>query len=259
MWQPDGAGWRARIGLISAHLDLAPESEFWTMAPAGVSVHVTRVPLSVIGPGGEITPQGVMDGIRAFTEPPLVDEAAALLASNPLNAIVYGFTSSSYLLGAEGDRALKARLEGRTSGIPVLIPCLSTIRALRALGVSRIALVDPPWFPPELDEMGARYFAGQGCKVVFHASAPVRRGPGEVYPSQIYEWVRANVPESAEAVVIGGTGFRAIGAIAALEQDLAVPVLTANQVALWEALRLARLQLPVPRYGALFTRQLPDS
>ena len=136
MWQPDRAGWRARIGLISAHLDLAPESEFWTMAPAGVSVHVTRVPLSVIGPGGGITPPGVMDGIRAFAEPPLVDEAAALLASNPLDAIVYGFTSSSYLLGAEGDQALPAAHQAGHRGRAVphraliggAIPCAWDVR-----------------------------------------------------------------------------------------------------------------------------------
>ena len=257
MWQPDGAGWRARIGLISAHVDLAPESEFWTMAPEGVSIHAARVPLRVMGPRGETTPQGIIGGIRAFAEPPMVDDAVELLASNPLDAIVFGFTSSSYLMGAEGDRALKARLEGRAAGIPVIIPCLSTILALRALGVGRMALVDPPWFPPELDAIGAEYFASQGCDVVFHAPAAVRDGPGEVYPSQIYEWVRANVPASAEVVVIGGTGFRAIGAIQALEQDLARPVVTANQVALWEALRVAGLQTRVAGYGELFAHSLP--
>src|SRR5262249_28913736 len=42
-WQQDGLGYRARIGLLTPNDDAVPESEFWTMAPEGVSVHVGRV------------------------------------------------------------------------------------------------------------------------------------------------------------------------------------------------------------------------
>jgi hypothetical protein len=41
--QPDGLGYRARIGLLTPNDDAVPESEFWTMAPEGVSIHVSRV------------------------------------------------------------------------------------------------------------------------------------------------------------------------------------------------------------------------
>ena len=37
MWQPDGAGSRARIGVIVPHSDLVPESELNAMAPDGIS------------------------------------------------------------------------------------------------------------------------------------------------------------------------------------------------------------------------------
>jgi maleate isomerase len=40
---PDGLGYRARIGLLTPNDDAVPESEFWTMAPKGVSVYVGRV------------------------------------------------------------------------------------------------------------------------------------------------------------------------------------------------------------------------
>src|SRR5215469_5508745 len=49
-------------------------------------------------------------------------------------------------------------------------------------------------------------------------------------PAEIYEWARRHVPSSAQAVFIGGDALRAIGVIAALEDDLRRPVLTANQV-----------------------------
>jgi maleate isomerase len=79
------------------------------------------------------------------------------------------------------------------------------------------------------------------------------------HPGQLYEWVRANTPRSAEAVFIGGNGFRAIGTIKALEEDLERPVLTANQVAFWHALRTSGTHAPIVDYGEIFACKLPAS
>jgi maleate isomerase len=35
MWQPDGWGARARIGILIPHFDVGPEHEFGAMAPGG--------------------------------------------------------------------------------------------------------------------------------------------------------------------------------------------------------------------------------
>jgi len=102
-----------------------------------------------------------------------------------------------------------------------------------------------------------RIFPEPGVDVVHHAPAPLRSDFGEVPPAQIYDWARTNVPASAEAVVIGGNGLRAIGAIEALEESFDRPVLSANQVALWHALRLAGIDAPVNRYGRIFAAGLP--
>jgi maleate isomerase len=54
-------------------------------------------------------------------------------------------------------------------------------------------------------------------------------------------------------VFIGGNGFRSVGVIAALEEDLGRPVLTANQVLLWGTRRAATSHTMPGGYGALFT------
>jgi len=41
MWQPDGWG-QTRIGVLTPHADVVPESEFSALAPAGISIHATR-------------------------------------------------------------------------------------------------------------------------------------------------------------------------------------------------------------------------
>jgi maleate isomerase len=147
---------------------------------------------------------------------------------------------------------LKARLEKRTRGLPVIIPCAAAVAALTVLAARRLALVSPPWFSAEMDKQGARYFQSQGFDVVYNSPAGLPSDQQAIQPSQLHEWIRTHVPKSAEAVFIGGNGFRAVGIIKALEQDLARPVLTANQVAVWQALGLAGARVPVLNYGQIF-------
>jgi maleate isomerase len=120
MWQPDGAGWRARVGVLTPHFDPVPETEFCAMAPEGVSIHAARVPLGALDSDGNITFQRGPAAARAFAEPPHIDHAAMLLSTIPVSVIVYAYTGSSYILGVDGDKALKTRLEARAPGIPVV-------------------------------------------------------------------------------------------------------------------------------------------
>ena len=156
-WQPDGLGYRTHIGLLTPHDDAVPESALWTMAPEDVSVHVARV---------------LLVDTRTFADPPHPDEATALLAALPMQAIVFAFTTTSYLLGPEGEQALKARLEQRTNGIPVLLSCPAAVTAFRTLGVRRIALLHPPWFADDEQQLGMAYFRNQGFEVVYKPNAP---------------------------------------------------------------------------------------
>jgi maleate isomerase len=86
-----------------------------------------------------------------------------------------------------------------------------------------------------------RYFQGEGFEVVHSGPAALPSDQQAIQPNELYEWVRSQTPNGAEAVFIGGNGFRAIGTIEALEENLDRPILTANQVAFWQALAL---QLP---------------
>lgn len=252
MWQPDGWASRARLGLLVPHAATGSESEFAAMAPPGVSVHATRVPLGVMRPGGTMDPTIALDPVRAFADPPLVDDAAELLAAAPLHAIGFAFTGSSYVRGPADDDALRRRLASRTRGIPVALTSEAAVAALRALGAERVALVEPPWFATDLSDLGADYFRQQGFAVVRHGPAALPSDQRAMHPGLVFEWVRANVPREAEAVFIGGNGFRAVGAIQALEEDLGIPVLTANQVLFWRLLGLAGTRVPVTGYGRVF-------
>ena len=242
-----------RIGVLTPHADVGPESELQAMAPQGVAIHATRVPFGAMAAGGVMDPTIPLSPVRAFAEPPHVDAAAELLAAAPLKAIAYGFTSSAYVIGAEGEAEMIARLERRTRGIPVVAACSAAVEGLRVLAARRIALVDPPWFDTELNGLGRRYYESAGFEMVYSAPCGLPSEQAKITPVDLHAWVTEHMPSDTDAIVLGGNGFRAVGAINALEEDLGRPVITANQALLWAALRAADADSgSATDYGRLF-------
>lgn len=258
MWQRDGWGEVTRIGVLTPHADVGPESEFQAMAPGGVVIHAARVHFGAMAAGGDMDPTIPLAPVRAFADPPLLDDAAELLAAAPLDAIGFGFTSSGYVIGADGEAAMVDRLERRTGGIPVVAACAAAVLALHALGVTRLVLIDPPWFDDELDALGASYFRDQGFDVVSSAPAGLPSDQRRIETSDLFDWVRAQTPPGSDGVFIGGNGFRAVGIIAALEAELDCPVVSANQALFWNLLSLSGRADRVDGYGRLFGHSPPS-
>ena len=245
--QPDGYGWCARLGVLTHDDSAISESELWTMAPDGVSLHTSRV---------------FFGDLATFADPPGPENATELLARLPLQAIIYAWTVGSYLLGTAGEKKLVSRVEQHSRGIPVVMSAPAAAAGFRAMQAERIALIHAPFFTDDFDQKGVAYFQERGFEVVHvsHMMPPIgvpHPNTGSVASAaEIYEWVRSHVPSSAQAVFIGGNGLRAIGVIAALEEDFGLPILTANQVCLWYALRLAGAEVRVDHYGQLFKMPL---
>jgi maleate isomerase len=240
-WQYDGQGTIARFGVLTPDFDPVPESEMWAMIPRGISIHAARVARSG-APGAR------------FVEPPHVDDAVDRLVELAPRAILLGYTSSSYALGAEADAQVRARLEQRAKGIPVIFTCPAATTALRHLNVRRISIVHPPWWSDASNNEGMKYWRDAGFDVLQCTRLQPRRSFTEVAAAVVFEYVNAHTPRAAEAVFIGGNGLRAVGAIRALEARLHKPVLSANQVVLWKALLPVGQTESVTRYGSIFSK-----
>ena len=251
MWNRDGWDASTRVGVLTAHAAVGAESELEAMAPETVTIHASRVPFGGMAAGGVMEPTISLSQVRSFAEPPHLDDATELLAAAPIDAIGCGFTACAYALGADGEEAMLARLEERSGDIPVTATATAAVAAMRGIGAERVAIVHPPWFDTELSSLGSIYFESLGFGVLMSASAEL---PGEqrlIEPAPLFEWVRANTPDAAEAVFIGGNGFRSVGVIEALERDLERPVITANQALLRRLLDLAGSGAAVSGYGRL--------
>ncbi|MEX2643095.1 MAG: hypothetical protein WD270_06555 [Acetobacterales bacterium] len=260
MTQRDNWGWLARIGIFIVGHEVAPEAEWWAMAPPGVSVHAARVTARAPwatwreGRGGVELSDDLARGGRQF-------------GAMPLTAATVGHSSSS-LIGGEGwDAAVIAALSeilrpdtvATTNG-------LDSLAAFGALGVRRPYLVFPPWYDDGTVAAGVAYYRTHGLDPAGHLrfdpgrqwrDLPVRELgraglPFEQEVEPLYRQVRAGCPAPADGVFIAGTGFRCVAVLDALERDLGRPVLSANQVSLWHCLRLSGVRAGVAGYGRLF-------
>jgi maleate isomerase len=234
-----------RIGVLTPHAAIGPEEEFPAMAPGRLLTRVVRV-----SNDAPTTPPG----LRALRAAPLLDDAAKMLAADPVDVVGYASTTSAYVVGFEEESAMVSRLSALLD-LPVAATCASAVLALRVLHVERVALVGAPWFDPELNELGAAYFRSQGFDVVSSASAELSHDPHRIDPAAIQAWTSRHVGDEAEGVFIGGNGFRAVRAIEPLETAIGRPVLTSNQVLLWNLLAHAGAPARITGYGRLFAHK----
>ena len=239
-WQNDGLGSLGKIGILTPDFDPVPESEIRAMAPNGISIHSSRA-------------KYIRNTPSSFVEN--VGNATALLARVNPKVILYAFISSSYTLGVQAEQELIQQLEKITNGIPVIVTSKAAIEAFRLFNARKIAVIHPPWFLNEVNSKGKTYFESQDFDVVFCNQLTPLRDFTEVAPTEIYQWVKKNVPSEADVIFIAGNGLRTAGTISKLEKEIKKPILTSNQVLLWAALQLFAEIPKVKNYGKLFDQR----
>ncbi len=243
----DFTGWRARIGLVYMASSIVMEPEAYAMAPPGVSIHTARLRLPKVTAAG-------LDAMMA--EGPL-EEATALLAEMPLDVALFGGTSASFLHGLDADRAIVRRMERILPGVPATTTSTAALAALAAFGAGSITFVGP--YVEEVTERGRVFFEENGIavKAAVGLGLDADHAIGNVPLETVYRFARDSAVPGAEALFVSCTNLRTVGAIAALEEDLKIPVVTAIQASAWHAFRLAGVAGGRPGFGSLFGRDLP--
>jgi maleate isomerase len=237
------------VGVLTPHAAEGPRAELQCMAATHVRVHVSRTE-NPASSGGQ-APTSPAD-LVARTTPAVLDQAVSALPLAALDVLVLASTSSGYAIGYDEESALVQRLGERWS-LPAFASSRSAVSALRAHDVTRVSLIHPPWFAPALNDLGAEYFCSQGFEVVEALVADLPNDPDRMDPPAVVDWISDHLSPRAEAVVIGGNGFRAARAIHALESRIGRVVLEANQVLLRSVLDSAGAAIAVDGFGKLLS------
>ncbi len=236
-------GWRARIGLIYMHSSIVMESEFASMAPEGVTFHTTRI---------ELTKPDI-EGLTSLGESRNIEACTGLLVAAPLNVVIFGGTSASFIKGLGWDRKICERMRRHSNGVSTTTTSTASVNALRAVGAQRIGIATPYIDP--VTERARVFFTENEFDVVDAKGLGLETDHeiGSATLGTVYQLVRSLQLNGAEAVFISCTNLQTIGVIPTLETDLGIPVISAIQASFWECLNLSGVApSSVVGFGSLF-------
>jgi maleate cis-trans isomerase len=165
---------------------------------------------------------------------------------------LWACTSGSFVFGWEGAQRQVADL-GRFLGVPSSSTSLAFVAALRALAITRVAIAAT--YPAAVTAHLVTLLADAGIEVVGAASNDIMTAAdaGRVDEESLLRLVRAGDHPDAQALLVPDTALHTVRSIPLLEATLGKPVLSANQVSVWEALRLAGVRVPEGAQTALLT------
>jgi maleate isomerase len=147
--------------------------------------------------------------------------------------VTYACASGSFVGGADGERALHASM--MSAGAPAATTTSGgLVAALRALGLTRIAVVTP--YIDSVTERLLSFLAEHGVEVTASVGLGLLDHIWQVGYAEVVQAVAAVDAPGAEAVFISCTNVPTYDIIGPLEHWLGKPVLTANQVTMWSAL-----------------------
>jgi maleate isomerase len=212
-----------RLGVVVPSSNTTVEPEFRAALPEDCTVHSARMPLE------DVTAEE-LDAMADDAE-----EAASLLSHAAVDGVAYACTTGSLIHGSGFDARLESRLSAAADA-PAVATALSVVRALNALDADRIAVATP--YSADLDRLEREYLIENGFEVVsidgrglVENTAIGALGPDEA--ERQGRTVLSNAPD-ADALFVSCTNYRSMSALASLEREFDVPVVSSNAATVWD-------------------------
>jgi maleate cis-trans isomerase len=215
----------AGVGVI-VPFDFALDRELWRWVPESAALHVTRTPFVPSPVTAEMA--------RAISDPEPVRRATRDVLEPEPQVVAYACTSGSFVDGAAGEIALTGVMIDAGASV-ALTTAGALVTALDELGARRISVVTP--YVDDLTERLESFLASHGVSTAASVGLGLLGQIWRVSYDEVVRAVRAADRPDAEAVFISCTNLATYDVIAPLERLLGKPVLTANQVTVWAALR----------------------
>ena len=180
--------------------------------------------------------------------------ARELMAAYPLDSLMWACTSGSFVFGWDGARRQVDGLADAT-GLPTSSTSLAFVSACQAIGLTRVSIAAS--YPEDVAEHFRAFLLRGGIEVTAMGSHDIYTAVevGTLGRDQVVAMVTGVDRTGAEAVLVPDTAMHSLEWLPDLEAAAGMPVLTANQVTLFEGLRLAGPVPELPQLGTLFARE----
>jgi maleate isomerase len=220
------------IGVIAPY-DFALDREIWRWLPDSASLFLTRTP--------RLTVPVTVEMARRVSESAMVRQSTMDILTPEPAVVCYLCTSGSFVRGLAGEADL--RHDMLISGAPqALTTSGALLLALAALGIRQLAVATP--YIASVTALLHTFLAESGVQVVAGHHLGLSDHIWQVPYGETADLVRAADQPEAEAIFLSCTNLASFDIIAPLERELGKPVLSANQVTMWAALRALGLRPP---------------
>jgi len=231
--------------------------------PSKVSETTVYQFYSILPPGSGVTWAAVSLGTVALTYDELdrvrgsLIEAAKTLAASNVDIIVQSGVPVVVSKGYGYDEEIVKEIMNAT-GLPAVTDIGSTVRALRHLGVKRLAVATP--FGNEINKAIHGFLERSGFEVLimrgFHREGdtrPLAIGTARLPLSQTYEFAleTALLAPEADALYVSGAPMPFVENIEPLETELGKPVVGALPAMIWNCLQTLKIKISIGGFGSL--------
>lgn len=221
---------RKGIGLV-APFDFALDDEYWRWLPKGVPLYVTRTARLENTAVTEKLAQEVSNAAA------VVPAVRSLISAEPAS-VAYACTSGSFVGGIEGEAELRGVMAA--AGAPSAVTTSGALlAALKELNITRLAIATP--YNEDLTRSLAAFLETAGIKVVRAGYLNSEHDIMHIGYDSVQAMADVVDHEDAQAIFFSCTNLRTFDIIEELEQRLGKPILSANQVTIWAALKAAGL------------------
>ncbi|NKQ54726.1 decarboxylase [Amycolatopsis sp. K13G38] len=244
-----------RIGLVYPTANTG-EDDFLRLAartrPA-LDVEVVYFPWPEdIGDLSTLDTDQVVDAVRRLGSAAHLQRVLpAALDGRDVDVVAYAVTSASFVDGPDGVED-QLRVLRRLADCPAMSTTAAFQQAIRSLGLRTVALASV--YHPEVSAHFVERVREAGAEIVrrVDASGGSERELARWSPERIVDLVRRAAHPRAQAVLLPETALHTSEITADLERAAGCPVLTATQVTLWAAARLAGIRAVSEEAGPLF-------
>ncbi|MEM6578142.1 MAG: Asp/Glu racemase [Pseudomonadota bacterium] len=237
----------AKIGVLVPCTNVNLEPDLALMRPEGCSLHAERLgdyDIDAIPGADQMAGLGAAD----------MTETLRLISGIRPAAVLYGCTSATLTHGPDFDRGLAEQIAARSGAISITAAG-AVIRGIKALGATRVGFSSP--YLGEINDQAVDFLAQNGIETVARADigrALGNYGQGELTPDEVHALALKVARPGVEAIVLSCTDMRAVEAIARIEADTGLPVVTSNQAMVFSLCEALRLPRPSGAPGRLFDR-----
>jgi maleate cis-trans isomerase len=231
--------WRGFVGCLKPRAHDSSLVEMSKLLPTGIGIAVAYLNLT------EGTREELQNSYATY------EKNIAYLASQRCDTISIEGAPPFMILGPDGEARM---IDGwkQKYQTDMFTSSQNQINVLRAMKLKKILGITA--FGPDMNRSYAKYFEDCGIGVVAMEGMEVSfRSIPDVPAESIYTFIKKRFLEhpQADSIYILCSGLDALGIVAALEQDLGVPVVQPIAARIWEIQRRLHVHQPIKGYGTL--------